>query len=337
MKTNIIYFVMFFTFLARGQEKLNIKKETRIEKLTENGVTLWMNQPNSFHYKGKHDRTYYAYTNTKGQVVIRFFDHITELLSPENIIHSFNSPDDHSSPSIIVLKNGSKKGHIAITFSHHSSPLFFSISEKPENIFFFTTPKIILNSRITYPSIIQNTAGQLRIFFRGHPKAIPSSKGLYQNIYSKDFGRNWSNPITIISFNTNEYVYACKPYVDGDEIGLSWSILSIDNKKYINIYISYSLDFGKSWSSQYGFVQTLTKDNSRLLLKGEQIRVVDITKKQNQYLISAVKYENEFSCCNALGKGIILSETGRVITFKTNIDYYASGASFDNFNSDFIY
>lgn len=330
MPVALIIFSLFFSACSIHRKQIVI---------SEDGINLWLNESNSYFYKGKYTRTYFAFTNSKGQVIIKYYDYDAKKISKGKIIYSFSNCDDHASPSILVIENGKKKGQIAMTFSHHSSPLFFSITEEPENIDTFSKPRLILDKPTTYPALIQNQNGYLKIFYRGHPKSKPSSKGLLQSISSKNQGVKWSRPYTIIEFDENEYIYASAPYSKKNEIGISWSIFNTKTKSYSNLYFSKSLDFGKTWLTNFGYSNTLNKSNSKKLLTSSQIRVIDITKREynHQYLISAVNYTQEFTCCNQKAKGIILSEKKQKIEFETKIDYYAAGANFDFINPSIIY
>lgn len=313
----------------------NFKEQTTL--IANDGMNLWLNQPSSFYYQGKFSRTYFTYTKSNGELVIRYFDHNQQQLSEETVLYKFEYMDDHSSPSLVVVKNGIHKGRVAVAFSFHSSALFFASFDSPEDITTFKLTKFNQEPEVTYPTLIQNTMGHLRIHFRGVTRTPNDSKGLYKYISSTDFGKNWSLPKVIIEFGQNKYIYPSAIYNKNNEIAIAWSIYHLKQKTLSNIYYTYSTNFGKTWKSLDGNSPEINANNALKLYTGKQIRALDIIKHKDTYRISASIFLKESSCCSDQSDCFIIDNQGNTVPFKSTVDYYTSGAFFDKTNSNTIF
>nr|WP_320126397.1 BNR-4 repeat-containing protein [uncultured Shewanella sp.] len=292
------------------------------KSVIKDAMTLWYNNP-SFYSDGA--TLYIGFVDSVGNVKIAKYD---EGKSLEIVnVHSFNSSDDHSAPVITI----NESGQIVLLFSHHSSSLYYAVSNRAHNIDSFNV-RILDSGYITYPSIFKFPNNELVGFFR---KGFSGdySKGEYHKIKSYDGGLTWSSSSPVIAFDKKFITYVLPRLIDG-KIYLAFSQLDRTDSIYKDVYLTISDDRGDSWSTKNGTNILVDEDNALLLVKQENLRVSDITTNFGKTLIaySHFEYDNEFSCC-LKGNEIfihVLEDARSYFIGKGIINYYSDGLVFDS-------
>jgi hypothetical protein len=137
------------------------------------GGWSWFGDPRAVYYNGK---TYFGYIRgDNGNVCIRSYDHVTEIVSAETVLHAALEIDDHDVPSIHVRPSD---GRIVVWYSAHLGPAIYQrISTNPEDISAFGSETDLDasfgGSQYTYPSPVYTSSGTtIWLFVRSHVAGI---------------------------------------------------------------------------------------------------------------------------------------------------------------------
>ncbi len=144
--------------------------------ITDDGAWCWFSDPRAVYYQGHHSRTYSGWVDTKGSIVVGFYDHLngtikTKVIDPELEI------DDHNNPSLFF----DPEGKLMVFYSLHSSksPMRLARAKYAESIMEWEpAQKLALNdttkfpgasNTYTYTNICQLSKenNQLYLFWRG--------------------------------------------------------------------------------------------------------------------------------------------------------------------------
>jgi hypothetical protein len=246
---------------------INIVPE--LTTISENGVTLWLNQPSSVRYKGHHDRTYFTWVENSA-IYMKYLDNDTLTWSQKQLIHQWNYPNDHSTASLLIPTSGVNKGKIILFFSYHASPLYTLISLKAEEIDLWQELTVIESGRATYPQPVYLENDKIILLYRYQESQNPNREESLRIAVSYDGGETWGSIRTIISFGVGYWIYSMPPqYVDGT-LYMLWNIYNAHEKKYMNAYYSETNDLGLTWKSLAEPTEILDRENS--------IKVLDSAK-----------------------------------------------------------
>ncbi|MEN8124190.1 MAG: glycoside hydrolase family 88 protein [Bacteroidota bacterium] len=186
-----IFSVLLITFLLpsysqRGEDYQTVAKD---------GAWCWFSDPRSVYYEGIHERTYTAFVNSVGDIMISFVDHKSNEKATHVLYKEFQA-DDHVNPSILFLPDG----RLMVFFTKHNGMLYRTTSKMPEDISAFDKiDSLDLGSKMCYtnPIILSEENNRIYVFFRGGYDWKPSF------ITSDDLGKNWSEPKLLVSKKIN--------------------------------------------------------------------------------------------------------------------------------------
>jgi hypothetical protein len=181
--------------------------------VTKEGAWCWFADPRSLHYEnisGTINSTYIGYIDVHGTIKATQMNFITGKRS-EVLIRSYFQPDDHDSPSFLVLPDE----RIMVWYGRHTdeSKWYYRISENAGDITTLGVEhSIILSANVTYPSPFIMSADPDHIYmgWRGinwHPTlaqfSMPDANdniivtwGPYQAVQStgaRPYVKYWSN------------------------------------------------------------------------------------------------------------------------------------------------
>lgn len=145
----------------------------RILTLTSAPQGGWtqIQDPKAFYYNGA---TYFAYapdTGSTGDIVVGKYVHSTGVTTTHVLASAYeNPPDNHSSPSVIVLPDG----RLMVGAAHHAevtSPSFW-VSTNPEDITSWNSPMtpdaVIGAAQYTYIVMYPMADGKVYVFYRDY-------------------------------------------------------------------------------------------------------------------------------------------------------------------------
>lgn len=177
--------------------------------VADDAAWCWFSDPRAVSYQGVHEKIYYGYINSKGDVVISTKDLGTGKI--ENfVLHAALQIDDHNVPSILFLPDG----RLLVFYTEHNGRFFIRKSVNPEDITDWEPERIIpfKGTRITYshPVMLEAEKNRIYVFWRGSDWSPTFS-------YSDDLGETWSpEKILIDSKDTRN-----RPYIKVVSDGIS--------------------------------------------------------------------------------------------------------------------
>ncbi|PRD48118.1 BNR-4 repeat-containing protein [Sphingobacterium haloxyli] len=154
------------------------------EVVAEDAAWCWFSDPRAVYHKGLNERIYYAYINSKGDVVISA--RYLESKEVETfVLHKELQVDDHNVPSILFLPDG----RLITFYTEHNGRFFMRTSKKAENITEWEEERVIPfgGKRITYshPVMLKEEGNRIYMFWRGSDWRPSFS-------FSDDLGDSWS-------------------------------------------------------------------------------------------------------------------------------------------------
>lgn len=176
------------------------------------GGWTWFTDPRAVHYNGT---TYYGYLKgTNGDVIIRSYEHATNTLSSETVLHAALETDDHDDPAVFIRPSD---GKIRVWYSAHLAANYYTrLSTNAEDISAFGSETNLDSTfgltQYTYanPIYLSNSDGAgdaLYHFFRNHTAGIPS----WYYAASANEGTTWD---AIVELHTLTY-----SRLEGDGVG----------------------------------------------------------------------------------------------------------------------
>lgn len=167
------------------------KKASAYEIVAEDAAWCWFSDPRAVYYKGKKEQIYYAYINSKGDVVISSRESKTKKTS-HYTLHSALQVDDHNVPSILFLPDG----RLLTFYTEHNGRFFMRKSKNPEDITAWEEERVIPfgGNKITYshPVMLSEEKNRIYMFWRGSDWRPSVS-------YSDDLGNTWSKTQALIA------------------------------------------------------------------------------------------------------------------------------------------
>lgn len=258
---------------ASSNEIIEFKAWYGYPMIEEDGCFEWFARPVIRHV-GKHDRTYIGYYKGKDEkTVIRYWDEITKSLSPEiDVFTSWGGGDDHSCPTIIVLKhqigeNAIHNGKLLVTDTEHNGALRTVRSVNAEDISSWETAMQVEMSYCSYANLWEANTGTIYLLYRWGCPGYWS--GGWNMRTSVDAGVTWSSATLIFdAVNATSYFMFAQ---DADDTQLHCMINqahkdepSIGYHRYRDIYHCYFDVSAGTWRTTEGIGLTLPIDTSTL-------------------------------------------------------------------------
>lgn len=171
------------------------------ERRIKRGATDWWIHEQAM--VGRNGKTYIAYYTDMGEIHVKELDTKCSLTPSRDVCLcrlNSNYADEHNSPSICVMENGT----IIVAYTGHgtSNAIYFHVTERPFDIFSFSEVQVLEYSEsVTYAQMFENTArGEIWLFVR--------VRGVtWEFRYSKDAGRHWSVPTTFLESTAGGLFY----------------------------------------------------------------------------------------------------------------------------------
>lgn len=163
------------------------------EMIAKDGAWCWFSDPRAVYHKGTKEAIYFAYINSKGDVVISARDHHSKKIQTF-ILHDTLEIDDHNVPAILFLPDGK----ILTFYSEHNGRYFSRKSKNAEDITEWEDerPLPFNDKRITYahPAMLSAENNRIYLFWRGrdqHPVRGSFDDWQQYYSYSDDKGETW--------------------------------------------------------------------------------------------------------------------------------------------------
>lgn len=288
--------------------------------IIDNAMTLWYNSPSVIK---SNNMLYVGFVTKNGDVKI---SQITNNALPKStIVFSFPYGDDHSAPALAINDNG----HLILTFSFHSSPLYRAISDKPLSIDNFNVG-MIDSGFTSYPTLINKGDNELSLYFR-KGFAGNNSKGEYHVKHSSDGGLKWTDSKAVIQFPQKYIVFSFTKKLD-NKIFIVFSLLNRDTNRYEGLYLTYSEDGIDDWKNIDSTSNIISKNNAIKIIDDiENIRIHDLMMNNGNLMISYSVFEEEFLCCELPNSLYLYDVDNKKSYFVGNglINYYSDGITFD--------
>ena len=175
------------------------------EVVAEDAAWCWFSDPRAVYYKGSDETIYYAYINSKGDVVISSRSLKTKEVNTF-VLHKELQVDDHNVPSILFLPDG----RLITFYTEHNGRFFMRKSKKAENIMEWEEERVISfgGKRITYshPVMLKEEGNRIYMFWRGSDWQPSFS-------FSDDFGDTWSDRKVLIASRNVKGKPRNRPYL----------------------------------------------------------------------------------------------------------------------------
>ncbi len=188
---SLVLLVLFFvSFLNTVEGQQDDYQSSSYRTLIEDGAWCWFSDPRAVHYKGVHDRTYIGTVSKKGDITISTYDNENREVDHHIVVSKFQA-DDHVVPSLLFLPDG----RLMIFFTKHNGGLYYTSTNKPEDISQWQeVKKLDMGSLLSYsnPVMLSEEGNRIYVFFRGGYDWKPSF------ITSDDLGNTWSEPIVMV-------------------------------------------------------------------------------------------------------------------------------------------
>lgn len=162
--------------------------------LTDDGTWCWFSDPRAVYYQNKFKRTYAGWVDSKGNIVIGFYDHDQKKIETQ-VLHENLQVDDHNNPSLLFDNDG----RLVIFYARHAEkdPIYVARTKNAEDISSWEPrQELALNDTVTYAGLsntytyanicrLPNEKNKLYLFWRG-----ADFKPNYS--VSEDNGKNWT-------------------------------------------------------------------------------------------------------------------------------------------------
>jgi len=166
------------------------KKASAYEIVAKDAAWCWFSDPRAVYHKGNKEQIYFAYINSKGDVVISSRESKTKQ-TRHYTLHSALQVDDHNVPSILFLPDG----RLLTFYTEHNGRFFMRKSKNPEDITQWEEERVIPfgGNRITYshPVMLKEESNRIYMFWRGSDWRPSMS-------FSDDLGQTWSTTQALI-------------------------------------------------------------------------------------------------------------------------------------------
>lgn len=180
--------------------------------VVEDAAWCWFSDPRAIYHKGMYEKIYYGYINSKGDVKVKSYDLKTKH-EEEFTLHEELQIDDHNVPSFLFLPDGK----LLAFYSHHNGNIFMRKSKGAESISAWEDEEILLEknnlNRYCYVNPVMLSEENNRIYLFGRNivrnKIATYSQTKIYCIYSDDYGKTWSDEMSILDNDGRD----SRPYV----------------------------------------------------------------------------------------------------------------------------
>lgn len=181
----MVLVLVFCSFFAKAQFQASDYKV-----IAKDAAWCWFSDPRAVYHKGMEERIYYAYINSKGDVVISSRDLRSEEIKTF-VLHEDLQVDDHNVPSLLFLPDG----RLIAFYTEHNGRFFMRKSKNAEDITEWGEERVIPfgGKRITYshPVMLKEEGNRIYMFWRG-------SDWQPSFAFSDDLGETWSSTKVLI-------------------------------------------------------------------------------------------------------------------------------------------
>lgn len=172
--------------------------------VAKDAAWCWFADPRAVYFKGKAEKIYYGYINSKGDVVLNSREVKSKAIQTF-ILHDKLQIDDHNVPTILFLPDGK----LLTFYTEHNGRFFMRKSKNVEDISTWEEERVLTfgtpENIITYsnPVMLTGENNRIYVFFRGRNKKTKENpdyvdwKQYYT--YSDDLGETWSNAVYYFS------------------------------------------------------------------------------------------------------------------------------------------
>jgi hypothetical protein len=255
-----LFLVVYLSVSACKTTPPATQNVTDVKTFAEDGAWCWFSDPRAVYYEGQHQRTYVGWIDSRGNVMVGFYDH-QDRQTQTYMLHEGLEVDDHDNPALHFTEDG----RLMVFYSEHSkeTPIYQLISQNPEDISQWEIPRSLdLNDTTQYKEYsdtytyvnVWPVGDQLFMLWRG-----ADFKPNYS--ISKDDGQTWSTGEILIlpkRIYRNRRPYL-KAYSDGTRLHLAFTDGHPRRELENSIYYTYYQDgnFFKADNSVIGSLEDL--------------------------------------------------------------------------------
>jgi unsaturated chondroitin disaccharide hydrolase len=181
-----------YYFIEALTRYIKLLNRSQNQIFNQDGAWCWFSDPRAVYHKGRHERTYVGSVNTRGDILMGYFDHKTGEIMEHTVFPELQR-DDHINPSILILPDG----RIQIYFTRHNGGYFFTRTLRPEDISQWEpVTRLDFGSRLCYtnPAMLSDEKNRIYVFLRGGYDWKPNVT------WSDDLGKTWTEPKTFTGF-----------------------------------------------------------------------------------------------------------------------------------------
>ena len=250
MKTLFYFSLLFFSTSVSSQDlvkqsydQTKAQNSAGYQSFTIDGAWCWFSDPRAIYYEGKHKRTYAGWVDSKGDVIIGYYDHSDKEIKTV-VLHDNLQKDDHDNPALLFAPDG----RLMVFFTKHGgpNPTFLHTMKNAEDISVWNKQELYLNDMDMYkgftntntyvnPVLLSEENNRIYLFWRG-----VDNKPNYS--CSDDMGKSWSKsrifvlPIRIYNMR--------RPYMKVESNGKNKIVFAFtdghpNNEKENSIYFMY--------------------------------------------------------------------------------------------------
>jgi len=328
----------------------NVREEYLV---TSSGIFEYLNKPCAIYYNNTYNRTYIAFTDGRGYIKVKYYDHDNSTFSQEFIVKDIVDADDHGAPTILI----NDTGYIFVFYiwdgasDGHHGDVRLNINSNPEDISSWESVIIVDSDSDgythTYPTSFQNTSGGMHTLYRSYKTGDMA----FWIASSNDDGQTWTNKSLIQWIDTDNWVYSANYQEDDDldyiHVVATQRVTPELNRN--NFYYMYSDDGGETWKNDAGTTITLPADESEMTVVWAEtnfLRIHDIYVDSSHYpyIIGCQNIKND----TTPNLGYIYEDAGGWHNETTSIvlgefyqtgggSAYTTGACIDRDNPNIIY
>ena len=194
----LILFISSSLLSSQNLSKVDLIKDSgqnseSYQSFTFDGAWCWFTDPRAVYYEGKYKRTYAAWNDSHGDIIIGYYDNDSKIIKTHVLEDNFQE-DDHTNPGLLFRPDGK----LMVFFTKHSTenPILQYTMKNPEDISAWDKKELVLNDQKKYkgyqstytyssPIMLSNENNRIYLFWRGM-----DYKPNYS--YSDDMGKTWS-------------------------------------------------------------------------------------------------------------------------------------------------
>jgi len=192
MNMNNLRFAVFLLACLFGFQSLTVQKgvksATDYEVVAKDAAWCWFSDPRAVYHKGNHERIYYGYINSKGDVLISSRD-VNSGAIQTFVLHEKLQIDDHNVPTILFLPDGK----MIAFYNEHSGNVFMRKSINAEDITAWEDEVTLTfnNNRFCYTNPVMLSEENNRIYIFGRQVGKGFTQWWQYYSYSDDLGKTW--------------------------------------------------------------------------------------------------------------------------------------------------